>query len=77
MDILITFTLTLVMFAGVALIFRKPMLWYLKIEEHLANQKEIIRLLSENKQKHQKSYDDSEKHRKKHHHQPNTNKETK
>lgn len=47
MDILITFFMTLVMFAGIMLVFRKPLLWYLKINEHLSNQQEIIRLLKE------------------------------
>ena len=67
MDILITFTLTLIMFAGVALIFRKPLLWYLKIDQHLDNQKEIITLLQNKKQQYTKPSERHDKNRKKHH----------
>lgn len=66
MDILITFTLTLIMFAGFMLIIRRPLLWYLKINDHLLNQEELIKLLREKNEEVRKTHLSSEKYSKKH-----------
>ena len=69
MDILITFFMTLVMFVGIMLVFRKPLLWYLKINEHLSNQQEIIKLLKE-KQRGDKIPENSQGNKKGYHSKP-------
>ena len=66
MDIFITFTLTLIMFAGFMLIIRKPLLWYLKINDHLRNQEELIKLLREKDKEPRKPNESGDKYRKKH-----------
>ena len=66
MDIFITFTLTLIMFAGFMLIIRKPLLWYLKINDHLRNQLELIKLLREKNIEPRKPNGSGDKYRKRH-----------
>lgn len=45
MDTLIVFMMTLAMMAGFMLIIRRPLLWYLRINERIDNQRQIIEQL--------------------------------
>lgn len=45
MEVLITFIFSLGMMVGCALVIRRPMLWYFRINDHIENQKRIIELL--------------------------------
>ena len=45
MDVLIVFLMTLAMLVGFMLVIRKPLLWYLRINEQVENQRQIIGLL--------------------------------
>ena len=47
MQVLFTFLLSLGLLAGLLLVLRKPVRWYLGIDAHLQNQQKIIALLTD------------------------------